>query len=164
MGIEKQYDEALRESFGSRVFEKDRSGGELVQGTSKISNEPKDGSNLYLTIDHRIQQALEKQMQKMYNEYKPKNATGIVMDAKTGEILAMTDRPSFNPNLRDMTDFTNFAVSSRFEPGSTMKIFTLAAAIDAGYPVRTNLINQEVTITRGPSLKTTMMSAGERFR
>ncbi|HCN56860.1 MAG TPA: peptidoglycan glycosyltransferase [Exiguobacterium sp.] len=132
MGIEKQYDEALRESFGSRVFEKDRSGGELVQGTSKISNEPKDGSNLYLTIDHRIQQALEKQMQKMYNEYKPKNATGIVMDAKTGEILAMTDRPSFNPNLRDMTDFTNFAVSSRFEPGSTMKIFTLAAAIDAG--------------------------------
>ncbi|WP_029330914.1 penicillin-binding protein [Exiguobacterium oxidotolerans] len=132
MGIEKQYDDALRESIGSRIFEKDRSGGELIQGGSRISNEPKDGSNLYLTIDHRIQQALEKQMQKMYDEYKPKNATGVVMDAKTGEILAMTDRPSFNPNLRDMTDFTNFAVSSRFEPGSTMKIFTLAAAIDAG--------------------------------
>ncbi|MGH1332403.1 MAG: peptidoglycan D,D-transpeptidase FtsI family protein, partial [Exiguobacterium indicum] len=132
MGIEKQYDDALSESYGARVFEKDRSGNPLIQGSSRVSNEPKDGSNLYLTIDHRIQQSLEKQMQKMYNTYKPKNATGIVMDAKTGEILAMADRPSFNPNLRDMKDFTNFAVSSRFEPGSTMKIFTLAAAIDAG--------------------------------
>lgn len=132
MGIEKQYDNALSESYGARVFEKDRSGNPLIQGASRISNEPKDGSNLYLTIDHRIQQSLEKEMQKMYNTYKPKNATGIVMDAKTGEILAMADRPSFNPNLRDMKDFTNFAVSSRFEPGSTMKIFTLAAAIDAG--------------------------------
>ncbi len=132
MGIEKQYDNALSESYGARVFEKDRSGNPLIQGSSRVSNEPKDGSNLYLTIDHRIQQSLEKQMQKMYSTYKPKNATGIVMDAKTGEILAMADRPSFNPNLRDMKDFTNFAVSSRFEPGSTMKIFTLAAAIDAG--------------------------------
>ncbi|WP_232818663.1 penicillin-binding protein [Exiguobacterium flavidum] len=132
MGIEKQYDEAMQESYGARFFEKDVAGGQLVQGGQGITKEPQDGTDLYLTIDHRIQQALEMEMQKMYKEYKPKNATAVVMDAKTGDILAMTDRPSFDPNKRNMKDFTNFAVSSRFEPGSTMKIFTLAAAIDAG--------------------------------
>ncbi|MFP3422258.1 penicillin-binding transpeptidase domain-containing protein, partial [Bacillus sp. SIMBA_161] len=65
-------------------------------------------------------------------EYEPKHATAIIMDPKTGEIVALSDRPSFDPNTREISSYSNFSVSSRFEPGSTMKIFTLAAAINEG--------------------------------
>jgi penicillin-binding protein 2B len=66
-------------------------------------------------------------------EYNPEKIIAIVVDPKTGEILAMSNRPSFNPNqYGDITNYLNYAISDRFEPGSTMKMFTLAAAIEEG--------------------------------
>ncbi len=63
----------------------------------------------------------------------PEKMIAIVADPKTGEILAMSNRPSFNPNhYEQITNYMNYAVSDRFEPGSTMKMFTLAAAIEEG--------------------------------
>lgn len=132
LGIEKSLNDILSESYGLYRFEKDLAGRQLVSSDDQLKIDPEDGADVQLTIDHRIQQLLENKMDEMYQEYKPKNATAIIMDPKTGEIIALSDRPSFDPNTREITSYSNFSVSSRFEPGSTMKIFTLAAAINEG--------------------------------
>ncbi|MFN4213322.1 penicillin-binding transpeptidase domain-containing protein, partial [Exiguobacterium sp.] len=132
LGIEKSLNDILSESYGLNRFEKDLAGRPLIASDEQLRIEPEDGADVQLTIDHRIQQLLDTKMDEMYEEYAPKNATAIIMDPKTGEIVALSDRPSFDPNTREITSYSNFSVSSRFEPGSTMKIFTLAAAINEG--------------------------------
>ncbi|WP_228615801.1 penicillin-binding transpeptidase domain-containing protein [Exiguobacterium sp.] len=132
LGIEKSLNDILSESYGLNRFEKDLAGRQLIASDEQLRIEPEDGADVQLTIDHRIQQLLDTKMDEMYKEYAPKNATAIIMDPKTGEIVALSDRPSFDPNTREITSYSNFSVSSRFEPGSTMKIFTLAAAINEG--------------------------------
>nr|WP_214839483.1 penicillin-binding transpeptidase domain-containing protein [Exiguobacterium sp. s122] len=132
LGIEKSLNDILSESYGLNRFEKDLAGRPLITSDEQLRIEPEDGADVQLTIDHRIQQLLDTKMDELYKEYAPKNATAIIMDPKTGEIVALSDRPSFDPNTREITSYSNFSVSSRFEPGSTMKIFTLAAAINEG--------------------------------
>ncbi|RHB51205.1 PASTA domain-containing protein [Exiguobacterium sp. AM39-5BH] len=132
LGIEKSLNDVLSESYGLYRFEKDLAGRQLVSSDEQLKVDPEDGADVQLTIDHRIQQLLDTKMEELYKEYKPKNATAIIMDPKTGEIIAVSDRPSFDPNTREISSYSNFSVSSRFEPGSTMKIFTLAAAINEG--------------------------------
>lgn len=132
LGIEKSLNDVLSESYGLYRFEKDLAGRQLVSSDEQLKIEPEDGADVQLTLDHRIQQLLDTKMEELYQEYKPKNATAIIMDPKTGEIIALSDRPSFDPNTREISSYSNFSVSSRFEPGSTMKIFTLAAAINEG--------------------------------
>ncbi len=132
LGIEKSLNDVLSESYGLYRFEKDLAGRQLVSSDEQLKIDPEDGADVQLTLDHRIQQLLDTKMDELYKEYKPKNATAIIMDPKTGEIIALSDRPSFDPNTREITSYSNFSVSSRFEPGSTMKIFTLAAAINEG--------------------------------
>lgn len=132
LGIEKSLNDILSESYGLTRFEKDLAGRPLIASDEQLRIEPEDGADVQLTIDHRIQQLLDTKMDELYKEYAPKNATAIIMDPKTGEIVALSDRPSFDPNTREITSYSNFSVSSRFEPGSTMKIFTLAAAINEG--------------------------------
>ncbi|MEW8966389.1 penicillin-binding transpeptidase domain-containing protein [Exiguobacterium alkaliphilum] len=132
LGIEKSLNDILSESYGLIRFEKDLAGRPLIASDEQLRIEPEDGADVQLTIDHRIQQLLDTKMDELYKEYAPKNATAIIMDPKTGEIVALSDRPSFDPNTREITSYSNFSVSSRFEPGSTMKIFTLAAAINEG--------------------------------
>ncbi|UTT41876.1 penicillin-binding protein [Exiguobacterium aurantiacum] len=132
LGIEKSLNDVLSESYGLYRFEKDLAGRQLVSSDEQLKVDPEDGADVQLTIDHRIQQLLDTKMEELYQEYKPKNATAIIMDPKTGEIIALSDRPSFDPNTREISSYSNFSVSSRFEPGSTMKIFTLAAAINEG--------------------------------
>ncbi|WP_232819483.1 penicillin-binding transpeptidase domain-containing protein [Exiguobacterium sp. TNDT2] len=132
LGIEKSLNDVLSESYGLYRFEKDLAGRQLVSSDEQLKVDPEDGADVQLTIDHRIQQLLDTKMEELYKTYKPKNATAIIMDPKTGEIIALSDRPSFDPNTREISSYSNFSVSSRFEPGSTMKIFTLAAAINEG--------------------------------
>lgn len=132
LGIEKSLNDILSESYGLTRFEKDLAGRPLIASDEQLRIEPEDGADVQLTIDHRIQQLLDTKMDELYKEYAPKNATAIIMDPNTGEIVALSDRPSFDPNTREITSYSNFSVSSRFEPGSTMKIFTLAAAINEG--------------------------------
>ena len=85
-----------------------------------------------MTIDQKIQTFLEDAMNQVVKEYEPEKIIGIVADPKTGKILAMGQRPGFDPNLRDINYYYNDAVANPYEPGSTMKIFTLAAAIEEG--------------------------------
>ncbi len=91
-----------------------------------------DGNDIYLTIDSAIQRFAETEVNYMQEEYDPEWTIIAVMDAKTGDILASASTPSFNPNLRDITNYENPLVSNAFEPGSTMKIYTYMCAIENG--------------------------------
>lgn len=128
-GIEQSLNKYLTEQDGEVSFYSDGDGVIMPDGKKKVEK-PHNGDNVYLTIDGRIQTVLEDAMSKVDKEYKPKRMIGIVADPKTGAILAMTNRPTFNPNLRNIKDWTNDAISDPYEPGSVMKTFTLAAAIN----------------------------------
>ncbi|CAM5590157.1 penicillin-binding protein [Bacillus safensis FO-36b] [Bacillus safensis subsp. safensis] len=80
-------------------------------------------------------------MTQVAKKYKPKKIIATVVDPKTGKVLAMGQRPSFNLNELDITNYNNDVISYAFEPGSTMKIFTLAAAIQEDVPRRWININ-----------------------
>lgn len=130
MGLESSLNEYLVQENGKIEYLSDRKGIKLP-AIEEIVTSPKNGLDVYLTIDANIQTSLEQVMTQVEERYEPERMIAIVADPKTGQILAMSNRPSFNPNFyEEITNYTNYAVSSRFEPGSTMKIFTLAAAIE----------------------------------
>lgn len=131
MGIEKAYDEYLRGKNGFVTYQSDRMGYKLPDPNEMITP-PSNGNDIYLTLDQKIQTFLEDAITSAYTQYEPKKIIAIVANPKTGEILAMSNRPSFDPNERQISNYMNDAISYRFEPGSTMKIFTLAAAINEG--------------------------------
>jgi len=133
LGIERSLNDYLTGKDGSFQYERDVWGILLPDGEEKITP-AKDGKNVYLTIDRKIQILLEDALNKVDKEYAPKKMIGIVADAKTGEILAMSQRPTFEPETRAGIEngWYNEAVENSFEPGSTMKIFTLAAAVEEG--------------------------------
>ncbi|QQE75891.1 PASTA domain-containing protein [Brevibacillus composti] len=133
MGLELQFDKELRGEKGEMQVLTDGAGYQLPDGERKYKP-AKDGLNVYLTIDRTIQDYVEQALDKAEEEYKPKSMTVVVADPQTGEILAMGNRPQFNPNTyyKGITNYTNHAVGTMFEPGSTFKIITLAAAIEEG--------------------------------
>ncbi|WP_347814337.1 penicillin-binding protein [Alkalihalobacillus sp. LMS39] len=132
LGLELSLDEYLRPEDGFIEYKTDVRGIKLPDPKENITP-PKHGDDIYLTLDSNIQTALEQVMTQVESEYSPERMIAIVADPKTGEILAMSNRPSFNPNqYEQITNYLNYAVSDRFEPGSTMKVFTLAAAIEEG--------------------------------
>ncbi|PYZ97920.1 penicillin-binding protein [Alteribacter lacisalsi] len=132
MGLEASLDEYLSEEDGRITYQRDGEGRRLAGGDN-IIDPARNGYDVQLTIDHKIQMVLEQALTQVDEDYSPERMIGIVADPKTGEILAMSNRPSFNPNeYESITNYTNFAVSSRFEPGSTIKTFSLAAAIEEG--------------------------------
>ena len=133
MGIEKTEDSLLAGTKGNINMKVDRKGNPLPGETE--NNKPViDGRNVSLTIDRSIQGFVEQALNDIWAQYKAKGITVIVSDPKTGEILALGNRPSFNPNeyMKGTDAFRNPAVGSNFEPGSTFKIVTLAAAIEKG--------------------------------
>ena len=132
-GIEKSLDSTLVGKDGSYQFKSDVWGYLIPDGDEKIIP-AQDGKDVYLTIDRKIQIMLEDALNKVQEEYNPKKSMAIVADAKTGEILAMGQRPTFNPQTRAGLEnsWYNEAIELPFEPGSTMKIFTLSAAVEEG--------------------------------
>ncbi|MBT2660311.1 penicillin-binding protein [Bacillus sp. ISL-45] len=131
LGIEKTLNDELTGENGSLSFESDLWGFLLPDGEKKVTP-AKDGSNVFLTIDKKIQTFVEDAVDRVVEEYKPKKIIAVVADPKTGDILAMAQRPSFHPTTREGLDnsWHNEVVETPIEPGSTMKIFTLAAAIE----------------------------------
>lgn len=131
-GIEAAYNDILRGVPGEVLFSKDASGME-VASREKRFRPPVDGKHIVLTIDRRIQEVVEGALNKVVEEYSPQGATAIVMDPNNGEILAMASRPTFNPNAfydAKKDHLVNMATESAFEPGSTFKVITLAAALE----------------------------------
>ncbi|MFE8695283.1 penicillin-binding protein [Cytobacillus sp. FJAT-53684] len=133
LGLEQSLNDILTGKNGKVNYESDIWGYLLTDSKEKVSPAI-DGKDIYLTIDKKIQTFLEDSMSKVDEKYKPKKMIAIVADPKTGEILAMSQRPSFHPKTKEGISDTwhNEAVENSFEPGSTMKIFTLAAAVEEG--------------------------------
>jgi stage V sporulation protein D (sporulation-specific penicillin-binding protein) len=134
-GVEKYYDQSLRGKKGFIKYPKARNG-LMLSDKPEQYKPPVPGKDLVLTIDSQIQNQVELELEEAIHNYKAKGGTAIVADPKTGEILAMASRPAFDPNryAEEINDENarNRAVESQFEPGSTFKIVTLAAAIEEG--------------------------------
>ena len=132
-GIEFAYDRYLRGSDNNLTVFKDALGKVFDE---KQKNDARiDGHNIILTIDRTVQYIAENALAEAVKEYSAKSGIAIVMEPQTGAILAMAQAPFFNPNA--YTDFNkalwrNRAITDPFEPGSTMKIFSAAAAIESG--------------------------------
>ncbi|MGM9986612.1 MAG: penicillin-binding transpeptidase domain-containing protein [Bacillaceae bacterium] len=131
MGIEQAYDDLLKNQDGLVTFKKDRHGTILPKTTPVYKEESINGKEIYLTLDARIQSFVDDALTEVNEKYEPERLVAIVADPKTGKILGMSSRPSFDPNERNIQDYTNHALSP-YEPGSTMKVFTLAAAVNEG--------------------------------
>ncbi|MGM9878274.1 MAG: penicillin-binding transpeptidase domain-containing protein [Bacilli bacterium] len=133
-GLEYKYDKELTGTNGSIKYYSDGRGKRLE--LSEKYDEPENGKDIYLTVDLDIQLALESELKNAYEKYKAEGAIGIVMKATTGEIMAISSLPSFEPsNYKAYSEEVinrNLAIWQNFEPGSTFKIVTLASAINEG--------------------------------
>ena len=131
-GLELTYNDYLTGEFGAIKYFSDAKGQTL--SLSQIYEQPQDGMNITLTIDYQIQEALERELDNAVKMYNPDGAWGIVMNPNTGEILAISSRPTFSPtNYQDysMEEINrNLPIWMTYEPGSTFKIITLAAALE----------------------------------
>ncbi len=133
-GIELAYDSVLRGTAGSKRVIRD--GKRQIIGDVEAISAPVDGRNVQLSIDERIQYLAYRELQSAVLEHRAKAAALVVLDAKTGEVLADANHPAFNPNTRTHLKgnaFRNRAITDVFEPGSTVKPFVIAAALDGGY-------------------------------
>ena len=134
-GIEVQYDSYLRGTRGQIVSERDATGKEIPGGVSRFIP-PIDGNDLYLTIDEVIQYIVERELDRGMVETRAKRGMILAMDPKTGAVLAMAARPTYNPNRYyeyPEAARRNIVVSDVYEPGSTFKIVTAAAALEEGF-------------------------------
>lgn len=131
MGIEKQYDSILRGTDGYIQYQKDLKGYQIA-GTPVRKEPATQGKNIYLTIDSNIQFFVEQALNDADIDYDFEWFTFTIADAKTGAILATASTPSFDPNVRNITNYLNLLVSSPYEPGSTMKTYTYMAALENG--------------------------------
>ncbi len=133
-GIEAGEDGLLAGTPGLVTAQEDVVGRRIAESAS-VLQEPIDGSDLRLTIDAGVQDLLEREMWRTFNRNHAVGATGLIMDAETGAILAMASYPSYDANRFATTEgelFANPAIARQYEPGSVMKAFTVAAALDAG--------------------------------
>ena len=133
-GLELTYDEWLRGVPGKRQVMKDRRGNIIEELNTIQTAQP--GKSLELSIDFRIQNIAYRELKEEFITRRAKGASIVVLDVVTGEVLAMANQPSYNPhNKSGMTDFSvlrNRAITDVFEPGSTIKAFTIAAALETG--------------------------------
>ncbi len=131
MGIEKYYDKILKGKDGYVTYQKDLKGYKIAD-SNEIRQEAVEGKDIYLTVDSNIQFFIEQALNKAKIEYGYEWFTMIIADAKTGAILGLSSYPSFDPNLRNITNYIDLSVASAYEPGSTMKTFTYMAAMENG--------------------------------
>lgn len=141
-GLELAFDSWLRGVPGKMHVIKDCLGN--IVANLEVLQEPQQGRNLVLSIDRRIQYLAYRELKNTVEKYHADYGSAVVLAVKTGEILATANYPSFNPNNRAGVAadvFRNRAVTDLFEPGSTMKTFSIAAAIDSGKFKPTTLID-----------------------
>jgi stage V sporulation protein D (sporulation-specific penicillin-binding protein) len=134
-GVENIYDNLLKGIAGNISYLSD-AGGRLMPGSSEKYSAPQDGLNLQLTIDKQIQSITERELDQAMVKYQAQGAWAIAMNPKNGEILAMASRPGYEPGLYKEYDpqiyNRNLPIWMTYEPGSTFKIITLAAALQEG--------------------------------
>ncbi|PSL24825.1 penicillin-binding protein 2B [Planomicrobium soli] len=133
MGLEAIHDGVLTGKNGKMEFNTDKWGYLLPNSESAVTPAV-DGSDVQLTLDKTLENFLEDAMSTVQKEYTPKRMIAVIADPKTGEILAMSQRPTFNPNTREglSDNWLNESIELTIEPGSPMKMFTVASAIEEG--------------------------------
>lgn len=132
-GLELAFDDYLKGTEGSRQVVKDLYGNVIKQ--LKVDEVPQPGSDLNLTIDLRLQYLAYRELKAAVSSHKAKSGSAVLLDARNGEVLALVNQPSYNPNNRAKLKaefMRNRALADLIEPGSTMKPFTVAAALDSG--------------------------------
>jgi len=132
-GVELVYDDWLRGKSGNKRVVKDRLG-RIIKDVENIKS-PVPGGELALSIDRSIQYLAYSELKKAVLQHNAKSGSAVVLDVVSGEILAMVNQPAFNPNNRRNlkgSNYRNRVVTDVFEPGSTLKPFTVAAALESG--------------------------------
>ena len=143
-GLELAFQEQLAGKPGSQRVIKDRRGHIVEDAVSlKVS---KPGSDVVLSLDINLQHLAYRELQAAVKQHQAKSGAVVVLDARTGEVLALANYPAYNPNSRNNTStkrMRNRAITDLFEPGSTMKPFTVASALEAGKVHPNTLVNTE---------------------
>ncbi len=150
-GLELAKEKMLAGKPGRRHVIKDRRG-HIIEDIAAIER-PRDGQTLSLSIDRKIQYLAFRELKAAVETFKAKAGGVVVLDAHTGEVLALANLPSFNPNNRQRLDPAmkrNRALTDLFEPGSTLKPFTVAKALDDGV-VRTEQMFNTESYSIGPA-------------
>ena len=133
-GLELTYDNWLKGVPGRRQVMQDRRGNIIEELNTIQTAQP--GNRLELSIDFRIQNIAYRELKEEFIARRARAASIVILDVNTGEVLAMANQPSYNPNAKsDIKDFSvirNRAITDVFEPGSTVKAFTIAAALETG--------------------------------
>lgn len=131
-GIELQYDDYLTGEYGAIKYFSDAKGNKL--DLAQVYESPQNGVNVTLTVNHKIQASIERELDNVVTKYDPETALAIAMDPNTGEILGISSRPNFDAvNYQDYDIETlnrNLPIWATYEPGSTFKIITLSAALN----------------------------------
>ena len=140
-GLESNFETSLRGHSGAKTVLRDRKKNS-IRDLDYLSS-PRYGEDLNLTIDLRLQFIAYRELKSAVNSHQAASGSLIMLDAKTGEILAMVNQPSFNPNSGDKQQNTmrNRAVVDAYEPGSTIKPFTALAALESGRYTPETMIN-----------------------
>lgn len=141
-GLELAYNDWLQGEPGKKWVIKDRLG-RIISDIQTVS-EQKPGHDLVLSIDRRIQYIAYRELMKSVLENEAQSGSAVVVNAKTGEVLAMVNYPSYNPNNRQVTkkeNMRNRALTDSFEPGSTIKPFSVARALESGLFKPTTMID-----------------------
>lgn len=141
-GVELAYNQWLAGIVGKRQVIKNRLG-DIISSVT-VLRQPRPGHDLVLSIDRRIQYLAYAALKAGVEKFQAASGTAVVLDCKTGEILAMVNQPSYNPNNHakfDESRYRNRAVTDIFEPGSTVKSFSVLSALTSGSYTPTSLIN-----------------------
>jgi cell division protein FtsI (penicillin-binding protein 3) len=132
-GMELVYDDRLKSIAGTKRVIKDRFG-RIVENVERVT-EPQPGEELALSLDLRLQYLAYRELKAAVRNNRADAGSAVILDVHTGEVLAMVNQPAYNPNNRSRlksSDLRNRAVTDVFEPGSTIKPFTVAAALESG--------------------------------
>ncbi len=149
-GIELKYDSTILGNTGYMITERDALG-RNIEVKSTVIKDSSPGKSVILTLDKTIQFIAEKELAKAVTDSNAKAGMAVVMESDTGKILAMANYPTFNPNAYarySLAQLRNHVVTDSFEPGSTFKVFTIAAALDTNTIKPTDVYNCENGIYR----------------
>lgn len=131
MGIEALYNKSLTGTDGFKEYQKDLRGYKIANTYEQVQ-EASDGNDIYLTIDSNVQFFVEQALEEASQKYNFDEINIVVAQAKTGKILGIGSTTSFDPNTREISSYMDPNISVAFEPGSTMKIFSYMAVMEAG--------------------------------
>ncbi|MFZ4854863.1 MAG: penicillin-binding protein [Desulfuromonadaceae bacterium] len=144
-GIERKYDSTILGNTGYMITERDALGRNIAIMDTVIKDSS-PGKSVILTLDKTIQFIAEKELAKAVTDSKAKGGMVLVMESDTGKVLAMANYPTFNPNAYSrysLAELRNHVVADSFEPGSTFKVFTIAAALDSNTVKESDIYNCE---------------------